>query len=207
MSSSERPQGYRIQSCLTIGAGPAGARKRAGPSPAIFQCTPLSPHQKWIRCLEYRRRCLLFSSEDDLAEPLFRPVRHLDDVGPALQLACLMELRLPAPPLVRQNRLASGGEHHAVENRQMRTRRPWDLIAFRKLVNRVLPADEVEKVQGGWRLSAPRRLIAVAVRRGVRCFMRSEKTPPERAPQASADRRVDSDCHNKSPKALLAIVG
>ncbi len=63
MSSSERPQGYRIQSCLTIGAGPAGARKRAGPSPAIFQCTPLSPHQKWIRCLEYRRRCLLFSSK------------------------------------------------------------------------------------------------------------------------------------------------
>ncbi len=140
------------------------------------------------------RRCLLLSSKTILLSGFAGQCGiWMMSVQPCNWHA-FKDSRLPAPLLILQHRLAAEGEHEAVENGQVRTGRPWDLIAFRKLVDRVLPADKVEKVQDGRRLSEPWRR-AVAVRPGTAMFHASE-TAPVQSPQASADRRVDSDCHN-----------
>ena len=173
MSGSERPLGCRIQSRLTIGAGPIGARKTRRsvahelPVHAVVATPKMDPLPWMLPSMSF------VEFKGDLAEPVCGPVRHLDDVGPTLQLACLKDSRLPAPLLILQHRLAAEGEHAAVENRQVGTGRPWDLIAFRKLVDRVLPADKVEKVQDGRRLSEPWRR-AVAVRPGTAMFHASK---------------------------------
>ena len=79
---------------------------------------------------------------DDIPEPVLGIIGRLvlDELGPALHLECPQEFRLPAPPLIQQHHLAPEGQHEAVENRQVRTRRPWRRIAFRNLFNRALSA-------------------------------------------------------------------